>query len=205
MLLTLLHKELIYFYIFYVFSDISVGLGCLVSIFQSIDFWYLTLFHISVFGFQGTSSVSVSILSDFCFCLTVLPVIKTLSYLNLLITAKSSYLWWKAFRPFVFSLIFWSGSHLLSHTVSSIVSSAAYVLTIVFGMRTGVSHKRIATRIFVLLWVSSSFCFVRWKLASISAFAKTDMRRMPRKRKAMLWAYLLSLTLKQQSNPYSFP
>ena len=39
-----------------------------------------------------------------------------------------------------------SGSHLLSHTVSSIVPSAAYVLTIVFGMRTGVSRKRIATR-----------------------------------------------------------
>ena len=39
-----------------------------------------------------------------------------------------------------------SGSHLLFHAVSSIVSSAAYVLTNVFGMRTGVSHKRIATR-----------------------------------------------------------
>ena len=38
-----------------------------------------------------------------------------------------------------------SGSHLLSHTVSSIVPSAAQVLTIVFGMRTGVSPKRIAT------------------------------------------------------------
>ena len=44
-------------------------------------------------------------------------------------------------------LNFLSGSHLLSHTVSSIVSSAAYVLTFVFGMRTGVPHKRIATRI----------------------------------------------------------
>ena len=39
-----------------------------------------------------------------------------------------------------------SGSHLLSHTVTSIVPSAAYVLTIVFEMCTGVSHKRIATR-----------------------------------------------------------
>ena len=38
-----------------------------------------------------------------------------------------------------------SGSHLLSHAVSSIVPSAAYVLTIVFGMGTGVSRKRIAT------------------------------------------------------------
>ena len=40
----------------------------------------------------------------------------------------------------------WFGSHLLSHAVSSIVSSAARVLTIVFGMRTGVSPKRIATK-----------------------------------------------------------
>ena len=40
-----------------------------------------------------------------------------------------------------------SGSHLLSHAVSSIVPSAAYVLTVVFGMGTGVSRKRIATRI----------------------------------------------------------
>ena len=37
------------------------------------------------------------------------------------------------------------GSRLLSHTVSSIVPSAAYGLTIVFGMGTGVSHKRITT------------------------------------------------------------
>ena len=40
----------------------------------------------------------------------------------------------------------WSGTHLLSHTVSSIVPSAAYVLTIVFGIGTGVSPKRISTR-----------------------------------------------------------
>ena len=44
-----------------------------------------------------------------------------------------------------------SGTHLLSHIVSNIVSSAAYVLTFVFGMRTGVPRKRIATRIFALL------------------------------------------------------
>ena len=42
---------------------------------------------------------------------------------------------------------FGAGSHLLSHTVSSAVPSAAYVLTVVFGMGTGVSPKRIATRI----------------------------------------------------------
>ena len=43
------------------------------------------------------------------------------------------------------------GSHLLSHAVSSIVPSAAQVLTIVFGMGTGVSPGRIATEIFALL------------------------------------------------------
>ena len=37
------------------------------------------------------------------------------------------------------------GAHLLSHTVSSIVSSAAQVLTIVFGMGTGVPPERIST------------------------------------------------------------
>ena len=42
------------------------------------------------------------------------------------------------------------GSHLLSHAVSSIVSSAASVLTNVFGMGTGVSPKRIATGKFSL-------------------------------------------------------
>ena len=41
-----------------------------------------------------------------------------------------------------------SGTQLLSHAVSSIVPSAAYVLTVVFGMGTGVSHKRIGTGIF---------------------------------------------------------
>ena len=43
-----------------------------------------------------------------------------------------------------------SGTHLLSHAVSSIVPSADYVLTVVFGMGTGVSHKRIGTGILVL-------------------------------------------------------
>ena len=38
-----------------------------------------------------------------------------------------------------------SGIHLLSHAVSSIVSSAVQVLTIVFGMGTGVSPARIDT------------------------------------------------------------
>ena len=43
------------------------------------------------------------------------------------------------------------GSHLPSHAVSSIVLSAAWGLTFVFGMETGVSPKRIATRYFLNL------------------------------------------------------
>ena len=39
-----------------------------------------------------------------------------------------------------------SGSHLLSHAVARIVPSAGKVLTVVFGMGTGVSPSRIATR-----------------------------------------------------------
>ena len=42
-----------------------------------------------------------------------------------------------------------SGTLLLSHAVSSIVPSADRVLTVVFGMGTGVSHGRIGTRIFI--------------------------------------------------------
>ena len=38
-----------------------------------------------------------------------------------------------------------SGIHLLSHAVSSIVPSAVWVLTVVFGMGTGVTPRRIAT------------------------------------------------------------
>ena len=50
----------------------------------------------------------------------------------------------------------WSGIHLLSHTVSSAVPSAACVLTVVFGMGTGVSPKRIATRNIIKLSVRAS-------------------------------------------------
>ena len=65
-----------------------------------------------------------------------------------------------------------SGTHLLSHAVSSIVPSAAYVLTVVFGMGTGVSHKRIGTGIFVFSWVSAEQINKKscWKLAFISDF-----------------------------------
>ena len=44
-----------------------------------------------------------------------------------------------------------SGNHLLSHIVANIVSSAVQVLTIVFGMGTGVSPGRIVTGNFLML------------------------------------------------------
>ena len=57
--------------------------------------------------------------------------------------------------------LFWSGSHLLSHAVSSIVPSAAQVLTIVFGMGTGVSPERIATgNILLSITCSSGQCLL---------------------------------------------
>ena len=53
------------------------------------------------------------------------------------------------FEPFREFFFFEPGTHLSSHAVSSIVFSAAHVLTVVFGMGTGVSHGRIGTRIFL--------------------------------------------------------
>ena len=49
------------------------------------------------------------------------------------------------YKPALQDLYRISGSHLLSHAVASIVPSAARVLTIVFGMGTGVAPGRIAT------------------------------------------------------------
>ena len=49
----------------------------------------------------------------------------------------------------------WTGGHLLSRTVSSAVPSADRVLTVVFGMGTGVSPGRIAARSFCYLRASS--------------------------------------------------
>ena len=42
--------------------------------------------------------------------------------------------------------IIMSGTHLCSHIVTNVVFSAGHVLTVVFGMGTGVTHDRINTR-----------------------------------------------------------
>ena len=66
-----------------------------------------------------------------------------------------------------------SGTHLLSHAVSSIVPSAAYVLTVVFGMGTGVSHKRIGTGIFHFQFRLPSCPNHLTELRSLSRFAQS--------------------------------
>ena len=67
----------------------------------------------------------------------------------------------------LFHLFFFNfGGHLLSHTVTSAVPSAAWGLTIVFGMRTGVSLKRIATKRFCYLFRSCRSCPSRIRFAS---------------------------------------
>ena len=48
-------------------------------------------------------------------------------------------------KLYYFNFFIKSGSHLLSQVVSNQVPSAVYALTIVFGMGTGVTHRRIAT------------------------------------------------------------
>ena len=66
-----------------------------------------------------------------------------------------------------------SGSHLLSHTVSSAVPSAGQVLTVVFGMGTGVSPVRIATRnIRYAVASAQALRKVVGKLAFLSAFCR---------------------------------
>ena len=85
-----------------------------------------------------------------------------------------------------FVIFLGSGSHLLSRTVSSTVSSAAQGLTFVFGMGTGVPPGRIAAGIFLHCSHTVLFhCLV---------FHVQDP--LP---------YTFTLTVKQQSSPYFFP
>ena len=63
---------------------------------------------------------------------------------------RSNRLSYKPSQPDSFLFFFYSGSRLLSRTVSSTVSSAARVLTFVFGMGTRVPPGRIAAGIFSL-------------------------------------------------------
>ena len=74
-----------------------------------------------------------------------------------------------------------AGSHLLSHTVSSAVPSAAYVLTFVFGMGTGVSHKRITTgKIFNLQFRRNAQSPLRSASSRLMAYAICSILKMLR-------------------------
>ena len=75
-----------------------------------------------------------------------------------------------------FKLFYKSGSHLSSHTVTSIVLSAAKVLTVVFEMGTGVSPKRIATRNVLLLRFSALLSYSSVFILSSSIFSKLFVR-----------------------------
>ena len=126
--------------------------------------------HFSV----SVSSVSTSQTSCFIFCLAVglsglEPPTSRLS------GVRSNRL---SYKPF------WgSGTHLLSHIVSNIVSSAAYVLTVVFGMGTGVSHRRIGTGISQNLLYQSSIAPPKAPLFSVAVAPLMHLRRVIRSRK----------------------
>ena len=87
---------------------------------------------LSIFGFQGT------ICMTFCHTVGLSGLEPPTSRLSGVRSNRLSY------KPFCMS-----GSHLSSRAVSSRVFSAVRVLTIVFGMGTGVSPGRIATRHFL--------------------------------------------------------
>ena len=78
-----------------------------------------------------------------------------------------------------------SGSHLLSHAVARIVPSAVEVLTVVFGMGTGVSPSRIATRQFyqILHWkiirMSGEEPVLQWTEELFSGGLNTECSRTP--------------------------
>ena len=64
-----------------------------------------------------------------------------------------------------------SGSHLLSHAVARIVPSAGKVLTVVFGMGTGVSPSRIATRQIYQLFLNPELLPLKSSAFSMKGFA----------------------------------
>ena len=116
------------FYLFYIDVTRYPRMSCYISFLQTFDTFKI---FDSIFGFQGTnaevfSAVGLSGLE---------PPTSRLS------GVRSNRLSYKPIK---------SGNHLLSHAVPSVVSSAVLGLTIVFGMGTGVSPIRIATRNFQL-------------------------------------------------------
>ena len=91
---------------------------------------------------------------------------------------------------------FGAGSHLLSHTVSSAVPSAAYVLTVVFGMGTGVSHKRITT--------SKLLCFP-WKLNNITTLTSSFSLERRWSSRTFRYGYLVTTSPQLSNLPSAAP
>ena len=89
-----------------------------------------------------------------------------------------------------------AGSHLLSHTVSSAVPSAAYVLTVVFGMGTGVSHKRITT--------SKYFAF-SWKLNNITTLTSSFSLERRWSSRTFRYGYLVTTSPQLSNLPSAAP
>ena len=131
-------------------------------------------------------------------------IISKLSYLNSFFDILS-----------LFNLFYNSGSHLLSRTVSSKVPSAAYVLTIEFGMRTGVSHKRIATRKFVSLCEPIGSCFTtstrfpkhcnHWLLNSKTTFTSSLSLERRWSSRTFRYGYLVTTSPQLSAPPSAAP
>ena len=92
---------------------------------------------------------------------------------------------------------FGAGSHLLSHTVSSAVPSAAYVLTVVFGMGTGVSPERIATRKGVI-----KFSLGNWITNQLSTSSSLERRWSSR---TFRYGYLVTTSPQSSVPPSAAP
>ena len=118
---------------------------------------WLDIIYISVFGFQGTIVLEMISKNSDCFEQS----------------SETGNLFWSLIAIQNF---FKSGSHLSSHTVTSIVLSAAKVLTVVFEMGTGVSPKRIATRNVLLLRLCALLSYSPVFILSSSIFSKLSVR-----------------------------
>ena len=102
-------------------------------------FFKTNLFYRDLTFYIYSMRFSRYILSD---CWAVTTYKKNSSYIQSLLSDRSLYI----HQPNGLLFLKGSGTHLLSHAVPSVVSSAVRGLTIVFGMGTGVSPGRIGTR-----------------------------------------------------------
>ena len=110
----------------------------------------------------------------------------------------------KILRIYLFKYSFFkSGGHLFSHIVSNIVPSAGQVLTVVFGMRTGVTPDRIATGSCAIAMSKSdrndSMCGA---LAHLNSESFERVRRMPHQRTSFARELLAPQSLNTNASTY---